>query len=442
MSNANHAKKRSAPSSRRQWGQLSQQIQGALGPFSKLPIGPSTLDLKHAGKRVQVSFSECQLRIFDRIYRSLLTKYIELQNMSRQSRATIVFGIFLFCTIVTIDRCTTTTMSHSKWARMMYEDGKTPNTRGAAALPVVERPRDLHIAFVGDSVTRYMYLDLVYFLKHNRWVQDDEYPNILNAKHFPSWNDHYNFSNAALAPNEQCDCFRNNPKNSSHIDKEETIENRYYSDPELNNYATFIEIFGGTAPHGHWLARDAHKPHVLDFEKLQNDPFVWRQDWPGLIRNYLNKLTPKPDFLVFNEGLWIEHELGNVDVQQSIKDALEDTGIIGIYKTTTLPNINSGLAKRSAGVVFNRHDAAMCEMIENYLDFSWTKDLGDEHYWDGVHFKPHVNRGMNMELLDYLQVLKRRKETPAPAVVAPEFEEGTTSDSPDMEERTPLREEA
>jgi hypothetical protein len=313
---------------------------------------------------------------------------------------------------------TTTTMSSSKWARMMYE--LEPGKTEPAELPSVERPRDLHIAFVGDSVTRYMYLDLVYFLLHNKWIQDDDYPNILNAKHYPSWNAHYNASNMALSPNEECDCFRNNPENSSHIDKEETIENRYFADPERNNYATFIEVFGGYQAHGHLMPQDAFQQHQnkeLDFGKLLTDPFVWRHDWPGLIRDYLNKMTPKPDYLVFNEGLWIEHELGNEQVRISIKNALTDTGIIGIYKTTTLPNINSGLAKRSAGVVFNRHDDAMCELIGNYLDFSWTKELGNEHYWDGVHFKPHVNRGMNMELLDFLQKLKTAdaKATPVPA---------------------------
>lgn len=271
------------------------------------------------------------------------------------------------------------------------------------------RPQNLHLAFVGDSVTRYMYIDLVYYLKHGKWVQDNDYPNILNAKHYPSWNDHYNASNLALYPNEQCDCFRNNPKNSSHIDKEETIENRYFSDPERNNYVTFIEVFGGFQAHGHWVPQDVYLHHELNFGR--QDPFVWRYDWPGLIREYLAKLEPKPEYLIFNEGLWIEHELGKEKVRQSIQDALGDTGIVGIYKTTTLPNINSGLAKRSAGVVFNRHDQAMCDLIGNYLDFTWTKDLGNEHYWDGVHFKPHVNRGMNMQLLDFLDNLKGQKSS-------------------------------
>jgi len=338
-------------------------------------------------------------------------KFIQRQGCRRKRPPLTIVGVTSFLILFLIDRATTSTTSSSKWARMMYDDPHYRQLRSTAQGREDERPQNLHLAFVGDSVTRYMYLDLVYYLKHNQWIADTVAPNILNAKHYPSWNEHYKFSNLALSPNEQCDCFRNNPSNASAINKEETIENRYFSDTIRNNYVTFIEVFGGYPAHGHWLPPEVHRDHgPMDFEKLQTDPFTWRYDWPGLIRHYLNDLNPKPDYLIFNEGLWIEHELGNAQVRQSIKDALDDTGIVGIYKTTTLPNINSGLAKRSAGVVFNRHDDAMCELIDNVLDFTWTKDLGGEHYWDGVHFMPHVNRGMNMELLDLLKRLDARKQ--------------------------------
>ena len=361
------------------------------------------------------------------VSRAVQRKYIQCQGVPRRKRLAFTSGLLSLAVLFLVDRATTTHDSSSQWARMMYEDNQPQqqqSLRGGRQSLSDERPRDLHIAFVGDSVTRYMYLDLVYYLQTNQWVADNDAPNILNAKHFPSWNDHYEASNEALRPNEECDCFRNNPSNGTAIDKEETIENRYYRDLERNNYVTFIQVFGGYPAHGHWRPHEIFLDHnndnqkqqqhrEMDFEKLQRDPFVWRYDWPGLIREYLNQLEPKPEYLVFNEGLWIEHELNDADVRQSIQDALDDTGIIGIYKTTTLPNINSGLAKRSAGVVFNRHDDAMSELIGNVLDFTWTKDLGDEHYWDGVHFKPHVNRGMNMELLDFLQRLKDNKNQPS-----------------------------
>lgn len=351
------------------------------------------------------------------VSRAAQRKYIQWKGVPRPKRVAFTSGLLSLGLLFLIDRATTVTTSSSKWARMMYEDN--PQSLRGPASTNDERPRDLHIAFVGDSVTRYMYLDLVYYLHTNQWVADSDAPNILNAKQFPSWNDHYYASNMALRPNEECDCFRNNPSNGTAIDKEETIENRYYRDIERNNHVTFIEVFGGYSAHGHWkpnnifLDKNQQQHREMDFDKLQSDPFVWRYDWPGLIREYLNNLEPKPDYLVFNEGLWIEHELNDAEVRHSIKDALDDTGITGIYKTTTLPNINSGLAKRSAGIVFNRHDDAMCELIGNVLDLTWTKDLGDEHYWDGVHFKPHVNRGMNKELLDFLQHMNDKKNQPS-----------------------------
>ena len=44
-------------------------------------------------------------------------------------------------------------------------------------LPV---PRNLNILFMGDSMARYQYLDLVYFLSHNgTWPSPDERPNLV-----------------------------------------------------------------------------------------------------------------------------------------------------------------------------------------------------------------------------------------------------------------------
>jgi hypothetical protein len=405
-----HRRFRGGRLSRKRFAKLSRRFKTTLSTI--VESMPLAMSCEEADIKMAAAASACEESFVCWMFRCLRLYFIQLKSLPRRTHMMIGLGVFGLCSLYALDRATTVTMSDSKWARMMYEetdpDGRLRGGASGVVSQVVERPRDLHIAFVGDSVTRYMYLDFVYFLKNNRWVQDEDYPNILNAKHFPSWNDHYEASNIALRPNEQCDCFRNNPKNSSAINKEETIENRYFSDPERNNYATFIEVFGGYKAHGHWHPEDVYKQHKLNFG--EQDPFVWRYDWPGLIRNYLAKLEPKPEYLVFNEGLWIEHELGDPEVRQSIKDALDDTGIIGIYKTTTLPNINSGLAKRSAGVVFNRHDQAMCDLIGLYLDFTWTKDLGDEHYWDGVHFKPHVNRGMNVELMDFLKNLKQRNQ--------------------------------
>jgi hypothetical protein len=54
-----------------------------------------------------------------------------------------------------------------------YEVGNT--LRNLSIAP----PRDLWIAFIGDSVTRYQYLSFVYFLRWGRWFDPEETPNLV-----------------------------------------------------------------------------------------------------------------------------------------------------------------------------------------------------------------------------------------------------------------------
>jgi len=260
-----------------------------------------------------------------------------------------------------------------------------------------------------------MYLSLAYFLKYGRFVEDHDHPNIWALRDFSNYNELYNFSTHVLSPYEECNCYRHKIPGTKGISKEGTIENRYFADPERNNYITYIQMFGSYPPHGHWTPAEVHSSkHVKPNFTYPLSPFVWRYDWGGLIREYLAKLEHKPQYLVFNEGLWVEHELRNAAVRQSIKDALDETGIIGIYKTTTLPHFNTAnsLMKIPASVVCNRHDKAMCDIMDGRcLDLSWTKYLGREHKWDRSHFTPHVNKVMVLQFLEmYNSLLVEKQE--------------------------------
>eukprot|EP00953_Heterococcus_sp_UTEX-ZZ885_P020555 11500-Heterococcus_DN1.PRE.1 len=52
--------------------------------------------------------------------------------------------------------------------------------------------RGKHLVLVGDSLTRYQYLSLVYFLESGNWSSD--YPNQMWEKDFKSWNQFYQVS--------------------------------------------------------------------------------------------------------------------------------------------------------------------------------------------------------------------------------------------------------
>jgi hypothetical protein len=105
------------------------------------------------------------------------------------------------------------------------------STRGNSSLPHIS---GLRIAFVGDSLTRYMYLSLAAYLRRGRWVDETDVPNILEGKQFDAWNPFYNYTNNYFQPYEQCDCFRLEESDSA-------IENRYFADPVRDNVLYFFQ---------------------------------------------------------------------------------------------------------------------------------------------------------------------------------------------------------
>jgi hypothetical protein len=60
------------------------------------------------------------------------------------------------------------------------------------------RPTNINIVMVGDSLMRYQYLHLVYFLNTGRWVTDDENPNIVNERTYESWINFYKVTNEGI----------------------------------------------------------------------------------------------------------------------------------------------------------------------------------------------------------------------------------------------------
>jgi hypothetical protein len=104
------------------------------------------------------------------------------------------------------------------------------STRGNSSLPHIS---GLRIAFVGDSLTRYMYLSLAAYLRRGRWVDEKDVPNILEGKQFDEWNPFYNYTNNYFQPYEQCDCLR--------LEALTAIENRYFADPVRDNVLYFFQ---------------------------------------------------------------------------------------------------------------------------------------------------------------------------------------------------------
>lgn len=117
-----------------------------------------------------------------------------------------------------------------------------------------------------------------------------------------------------------------------------------------------------------------------------------------MIRNVVAQMDPKPMYLIFNQGIWGDHDL-NEETFDDIQTALRETGIRGLYKTTTRRS-------RENSTELAKHDVIGCYTIDLCMDVSWTASLsGPEHYFDapGTHFVAHVNQRFNEQLLSILE---------------------------------------
>jgi hypothetical protein len=289
-------------------------------------------------------------------------------------------------------------------------------------------PRNLRIAFVGDSITRYQYLSLVYFLRWGSWFRPSQRPNLVRTSKNESWFQYFRRTNSYFAPFEQCDCFRPlGPWNSVHFHELHELgsaipistENRHYWDPRRNNSVVYIQAFGSRGSHGHWRPENAMKDdHIWRTSEMwrpdvqqegylipgglfvPNRPYEWETNWRDTITEYLAKLEPKPEYVVLNAGVW-SNDFGNPEFSESVAKALSDNGLKGIWKTTThgkRPHKDSSLSHHP----YHQTDVYMCQLLKRCLDLTWTGIVDAELYWDEVHFLEPVYSHMNAHLLSLI----------------------------------------
>ena len=287
----------------------------------------------------------------------------------------------------------------------------TPNTYYS-----LKRPTNLRLVIMGDSISRYQYISLVYFLQTGTWINDTttlplesdsvlasrtplhcKTPGIKARERF------YSLSHSLLQPNEIL------------CDGRAYSENRYYVDTKRNNYVTFITKFGKNSTLGRYLPHQINVNVTATTKKRRSDQWEYEY-WNETIHYHIAKLRPKPQFLLFNAGLH-KHDLHFQYIRRGIMDATKRHGIIPIYKTTTYPN------NRSIGFQefpLAQHDSLLCSNDDDQpnhtsrpycLDMSWTSQLyGDDHYYDYYHFKPYWNYYMNLQTLLYLQEIRQQQE--------------------------------
>lgn len=266
-----------------------------------------------------------------------------------------------------------------------------------------------HLVMIGDSLTRYLYVSLVYALKYDRFNNDTMIPNIVKEKEWSTWYSYYNGTTTILAP-ELCDCYRHD---SGKITVPVNIENRYYFSQKYNFNISYFQYWGWDI-HGHW-----HDHFDYDFYREPRSfplaPFWTQPNISTFITNVLPNLKIRPSIILFNAGIWIDE--GDTTyfqpdhINHIISSALSVVDRV-IYKTTTYTkklrnDYFDSLGKQSTSFVFpyKAREDLMCSIpgVECF-NMSWTRCVNDSYYVDDYHFRASVYNHM---LVHFENILSR-----------------------------------
>lgn len=265
---------------------------------------------------------------------------------------------------------------------------------------LTEMLRNRHLVMVGDSLTRYQYISLVYALRHGNVVSPLMHPNIVQERDWSGWNDFFLNSNKLLKPFEVCDCFRPDGVTSDRI----WFDNRYYYDNINNITVTFLSFVGNPTvqSHGHILPSE-----VNDTETTRKYPLGyhtedrWRYETLGaLFAEYVPHLPVAPSVIVLNVGRW-GIALNEVEVSEIVFNVFASVEFF-IWKSTTFAG---GENKNGAARAdFDRVDSYFKEYdMVTFMNTSWTSNLEESHRWDIMHFREPVYSVLNIQLLDILR---------------------------------------
>jgi hypothetical protein len=213
--------------------------------------------------------------------------------------------------------------------------------------------RNSHIVMIGDSLMRYQYISLVYYLTTQRWsCEEPGLPNesegawkeVGPADGWPSY--HYT-SNRRLGCNEICDCFRGRG-----FDPGSGVrENRFWHDCALNisvslffwlpDRTPLLGRYNGTPLQAGLTTHPACEqcstfryPTTLTYDEAYEYSYM---DILSFLRAEVPKL--RPSMVMINSGAWVHHELrNNSTFTSAFGEALmaSASGGVGVWKTTTV----------------------------------------------------------------------------------------------------------
>eukprot|EP01041_Mallomonas_annulata_P011722 gene11722-24584_t len=218
---------------------------------------------------------------------------------------------------------------HSFHLRKSHGDNNSTNAKICENNNVVkELLRNKRLVFIGDSLTRYQYLNFVHFLYTNSWFS--AYPPNEIEREWGSWDQFFKGTSVRMGCYETCDCYRS-VSSISH-------ETRHYHDP-VNNISIHLFLWLPTRNSISGYVKiplsDEQYNRCISGEKIeQNDKFLYSyNDIISFLNDIIRPLST--DAIIINQGLWMHPQLREENNFNIFAKTLSEITLFPIWKTTT-----------------------------------------------------------------------------------------------------------
>ncbi len=286
------------------------------------------------------------------------------------------------------------------------------------------------VVLIGDSLTRYQYLNLMFFLVHGSWESASALPN-ENQNKFSSWNSFFKTTNERMGGHEICDCFRKS--NRDFINS--SVEHRYFDDGHIQ--VSYRQVFGPDSD------IRFHDPALLNLSSCKSrciQAFCAPGECDPLLRPVTNLgtvlrpgalhalATSHPSsFILFNAGIWWAKDGRNTFADHAPLLEREARRTRAAAPATRL---HWKITTRARGTRAARPEFGLARSLERAGAFdgvfdAWalTDDIVDNAphlMMDHVHFTAPVYAGLNRALIAYICSLPPPQQPPPPSPPFPQ----------------------
>ena len=240
----------------------------------------------------------------------------------------------------------------------MREDTKTPHHDHHA----LQRSRK-HLVFIGDSLTRYRYLDLVYRTHFPNTTLSPEW--VINEKLFLNdWAEFYKHTTDIFDGAMECDCYRN-----VSLPFDAITENRYYTHPQTKMKLTYIQWFGYDRPlHG----------HISHHIRTAEQPPDWSGDILYTVKHVVSALHPT--HIIFNAGYWAGRT-----TKTELTVLFNAVRLLGAAPLWVETSPAQDIVRNRNDDQYYNSNLARDILIDTYVEFPSSPKPTD--YWNRNHFR-------------------------------------------------------